>query len=51
MLKIALAFAVFAAIAVYVLMQKGGEVSLAGEQHGAGDAVHAASAPASAASR
>ena len=50
MWKIALAFVVFAAFAMYVLMQKGGDVSLAGEQHG-GDVAHAASAPASAASQ
>lgn len=49
MWKIALAFIVFAAIALYVLSKGGDTLSMAGEQHG-GD-THAASAPASAASR
>ena len=53
MWKIALGFAVFSALAIFVLMQ-GGEVDMSGEKHGI-DASHsepaAASAPAPAASQ
>ena len=51
MWKIALAFIVFAALALYVLNKGGDSLSMAGEQHGGDVAGHAASAPASAASR
>lgn len=46
MWKILLGFAVFAALAIFVLM-KGGDIDLSGEKHGA-EATHApAAAPAS----
>lgn len=52
MWKIALGFAVFAAIALFVIIKGGDKLTMGGEQH-SGD-IHApssASAPASAASR
>jgi hypothetical protein len=53
MLKIFLGFAVFAAMALFVIMQGGDSLDMSGEKHGA-EAVHApaeaASAPASDAS-
>jgi hypothetical protein len=53
MLKIFLGFVVFAAMAMFVIMQGGDSLDMSGEKHGA-DAVHApaeaASAPASTAS-
>ena len=51
MWKIALGFAVFAALAIYIL-SKGGDIDMGGEKHG-GDAAHTeapAAAPAQAAS-
>lgn len=46
MWKIAVAFAIFAAISLYMIMQFGDQVDMSGEKHGA-DAVHApAPAPA-----
>jgi len=53
MWKIAVGFALFAALAIFVLM-KGGDIDMGGEKHGmdaAHDAPAAASAVASAASR
>ncbi|MBC8058003.1 MAG: hypothetical protein H7Y61_15640 [Rhizobiales bacterium] len=54
MWKILLAFIAFAALALFILKQSGGDIDMGGEKHGA-DAVHspdtAPSAPASAASR
>jgi hypothetical protein len=53
MLKIAVAFAVFAALAIFVIMKGGDSLDMGGEKHGA-EAVHAptpgASAPAAGAS-
>ena len=54
MWKIAVGFAVFAGLALFIL-SKGGDIDMGGEKHGA-DAVHteapaAASAPAAAASQ
>ena len=40
MWKIAVGFAVFAAISLFVIMQAGDKVDMTGEKHGA-DAVHA----------
>jgi hypothetical protein len=40
MWKIAVAFAIFAAISLYMIMQFGDRVDMSGEKHGA-DAVHA----------
>ncbi len=40
MWKIAVAFAIFAAISLYMIMQFGDQVDMSGEKHGA-DAVHA----------
>ena len=48
MWKIALGFAVFAAIALFVSLKAGDKVDMSGEKHGA-DAVHVPDAPASAA--
>ena len=51
MWKIAVGFAVFAALAIYIL-SKGGDIDMGGEKHG-GDAAHTeapAAAPAQAAS-
>ncbi|MBP6405307.1 MAG: hypothetical protein LCH79_14705 [Proteobacteria bacterium] len=48
MWKIAVGFAVFAAISLFVIMQAGDKVDMTGEKHGA-EAVHAP-APAAAAS-
>jgi len=48
MWKIAVAFIVFAALAMYML-SKGDNIDMSGEKHG-GDATHAESAPAPAAS-
>lgn len=39
MWKIALGFAVFAAVVIFVLMKSGGDVDMSGEKHGM-DAVH-----------
>lgn len=54
MLKLAIAFAVFAAIVIVVLMKAGGNVDMSGEKHGADAVTHSApaapQAPASAAS-
>jgi len=53
MLKIAIAFVVFAAMAIFVIMKGGDSLDMGGEKHGA-EAVHApapgASAPAAGAS-
>jgi hypothetical protein len=53
MLKIFIGFVIFAALAIYVIMQGGDSLDMSGEKHGA-DAVHApaeaASTPASSAS-
>lgn len=50
MWKIALGFAVFAAIALFVIAQGGDQVDMSGEKHGA-DALHVpAAAPAAPAS-
>ena len=53
MLKIFVGFVIFAALALFVIMQGGDSLDMSGEKHGA-EAVHApaeaASAPASAAS-
>jgi hypothetical protein len=46
MWKIALGFAVFAAIAMYVVIQGGDKLDMAGEQHGV-DTPHAAASAAS----
>jgi hypothetical protein len=50
MLKIFIGFVIFAALAIYVIMQGGDSLDMSGEKHGA-DAVHApaeaASTPAS----
>jgi hypothetical protein len=46
MWKIALGFAVFAALAIYVVIQGGDKLDLAGEQHGVA-APHAAASAAS----
>lgn len=48
MWKIALAFIVFAALAMFVLIKTGADIDMGGEQHGAG--VHPAETPAAAAS-
>ena len=50
MWKIALAFIVFAALAMFVLIKTGADIDMGGEKHGA-DAVHAPESAASAASR
>jgi hypothetical protein len=47
MWKLIVAFAVFAAVAMYML-SKGGDIDISGEKHGI-EEPHAASAPASAA--
>lgn len=39
-IQIAVAFAIFAAISLYMIMQFGDQVDMSGEKHGA-DAVHA----------
>jgi hypothetical protein len=49
MWKLAIAFAIFAAIVLFVLMKAGGNVDMSGEKHG-GDATHAP-APAASASK
>ena len=53
MLKIFIGFVIFAALAIFVIMQGGDSLDMSGEKHGA-EAVHApaeaASGPASAAS-
>ena len=43
MWKIAVGFAVFAALSLFVIMQAGDKVDMTGEKHGA-DAVHAPAA-------
>ncbi len=43
MWKIAVGFAVFAAISLFIIMQAGDKVDMTGEKHGA-DAVHAPAA-------
>lgn len=51
MWKMLLAFVVFAAVAMFVLIQSGADVEMGGEQHGVGTSHtedHATSAPASA---
>ncbi len=48
MWKIALAFIVFAALAMFVLIKTGADIDMGGEKHGA-DAVHAPESAASAA--
>ena len=48
MWKIALAFIVFAALAMFVLIKTGADIDMGGEKHGA-DAVHAPAAPAASA--
>jgi hypothetical protein len=48
MWKLAIGFAVFAAIALFVIVKGGDSIDMSGEKHGA-DAVHAPAAPASAA--
>lgn len=46
MWKIGIGFAIFAAVALFVLMKAGDKVDMSGEQHG-GDSMHApATAPA-----
>lgn len=47
MWKIAIGFAAFAALSLYVIMQAGDKVDMSGEKHGV-DAVHVPAAPASA---
>ena len=47
MWKIAVGFAVFAGLALYVISQGGDNIDMTGEKHGA-EAVHAPAAPASA---
>lgn len=47
MWKIIVAFIVFAALALFVIMKGGDSLDMGGEKHGA-DAVHAPEAPASA---
>lgn len=49
MWKLIAAFALFAAIALYML-SKGGDIDMSGEKHGIDEGQPAASAPASAAS-
>jgi len=51
MWKLLIGFAIFAAVAVYILTKSGGDVDLGGEKHdvSAGAADHGASAAASAA--
>lgn len=49
MWKLAVGFAVFAAISLFVIMQAGDKVDMTGEKHGA-EAVHAPAAPAAPAS-
>ncbi len=44
MWKIAVGFAVFAALAIFVIMKGGDSLDMGGEKHGA-DAVHAEPAP------
>lgn len=39
MIKIAIGFAIFAALSLYMIMQFGDKVDMSGEKHGA-DAVH-----------
>lgn len=46
MVKLALGFAVFAAVVIYVLSQSGGNIDMSGEKHGV-DASHTAPAAAS----
>ena len=46
MWKIAVGFAAFAALALFVIMKGGDNIDMSGEKHGA-DAVHAPAAPAS----
>ncbi len=48
MWKIIVAFIVFAALAMFVILKGGDQLDMGGEKHGA-DAVHAPEAPASAA--
>lgn len=48
MWKIAVAFVLFAALSLFVIMKAGDSADLGGEKHGA-DAVHAPAAPAPAA--
>ena len=50
MWKLAVGFVIFAAVSLFVLKKYGGDVDMSGEKHGI-DVGHAASAPASAASR
>lgn len=47
MWKIIVAFIIFAALAMFVIMKGGDQLDMGGEKHGA-DAVHAPEAPASA---
>ena len=49
MWKIIIGFIIFAALALFVIMQGGDKLDMGGEKHGA-EAVHAPEAPASAAS-
>ncbi|MGE4330069.1 hypothetical protein [Diaphorobacter sp.] len=49
MWKIVVGFVVFAAIALYVIMQAGDQVDMSGEKHG-GDVMHAPEPAAAAAS-
>jgi hypothetical protein len=44
MWKIAVGFAVFAALAIFVLMKSGGDVDMSGEKHGIDTTQHAAPA-------
>jgi len=48
MWKIALAFIVFAGLALFVIMKGGDKIDMAGEQHGA-EAAHMSAAPAASA--
>ena len=51
MWKLIVGFIVFAAVVLYALKQAGGNVDMGGEKHGIETESHAASAPASAASK
>lgn len=51
MWKLAVGFIVFAAVVLYALKQAGGSVDMGGEKHSVETESHAASAPASAASK
>jgi hypothetical protein len=50
MWKLLLGFAVFAALALFILMKSGGDIDMGGEKHGTESHAPAASEPAGAAS-